>query len=114
LDILDHYLTDILISGLHGWFTGTQLNKTWFPQRYHPLIKEQTEIGWCHLFKGPILLQWSAKQDVWQQKTKALTHTGARWSRYMLTILWMDFFSLWKAHNEAIHGHSLSSQQQAH
>jgi hypothetical protein len=26
----------------------------------------------------------------------------------------MDFFSLWKAHNEAIHGHSLSSQQQAH
>jgi hypothetical protein len=31
----------------------------------------------------------------------------------MLTIIWSSFLTLWTSRNEAIHGHELSSQQQA-
>jgi hypothetical protein len=62
-----------------------------------------------------LLLQWRRKQDYYvrRQKIHMLTHTGAGWSARTLTIIWSSFLTLWTSRNEAIHGHNLSSQQQA-
>jgi hypothetical protein len=75
---------------------------------------KQTAIGWRHLFLGHLSTEWGTKQDyyVCRQKINTLTHTGAGWSLQTLTILWSKFLTLWKARNEAIHGHNLVSQQQ--
>jgi hypothetical protein len=59
-DASDHYLLDILISGLDCWFKGSFLDPARFPHRYRRLIMEQTSIGWRQLFNGHISLQWRA------------------------------------------------------
>ncbi len=114
-DSSDHYLIDILINGLDRWFHGTTLSPDWYPRRYHLLIAEQSAIGWRQLFNGHLSLQWRHKQDYYvrRQKIHTLTHTGAGWSARTLTIIWSSFLTLWTSRNEAIHGHDLSSQQQA-
>jgi hypothetical protein len=67
------------------------------------------------MFNGHITKQWRLRQDQYirQRNLHTITRTGANWSLRTLTILWTDFFCLWKARNESIHGHDLSSQHQA-
>jgi hypothetical protein len=110
----EHYLLDILIAGLHCWFTGTTITVAPYPKQYHILIAKQTAIGWCHMFNGHRSQQWRIKQDyyVGRQKICTRTHTGSGWSLRTLTIIWKDFFLLWTAQNKAIHGHDLRSQNQ--
>jgi hypothetical protein len=114
-DSCDHYLLDILISGLDSWFNGLVLTPDRYPRRYHRLIAEQTNIGWRHMFNGHLSLEWRTKQDYYirRRKIKTLTNTGAGWVIRSWTILWTEFFTLWKARNEAIHGHNQSTQHQA-
>jgi hypothetical protein len=114
-DESDHYLSDILVNGLHAWFQGTTLQPDRYPKRYHKLIAEQHAIGWRHLFNGHLTTEWRIKQDyhIRRRKIRTRTHTGAGWSLRTLTILWQEFFVLWKSRNEAIHGHDTRSQQQA-
>jgi hypothetical protein len=104
-DSSDHYLLDILIKGLDCWFKGSWLQSNWFPRWYHKLIAEQSAIGWRHLFYGHLSIQWHTKQDyyIWRKKNDTLTHTGAGWSRRMLTIIWHKFWLLWKTRNETMH-----------
>jgi hypothetical protein len=87
-----------------------------YPRQYHQLITEQDAIGWCHLFNGHITKHWQLYQDkfIQQQRIHTIVYIGTNWSLRTLTILWTNFFCLWKARNELIHGHDLSSQQQAH
>jgi hypothetical protein len=114
-DSSDHYLLDILITGLDCWFKGVRIDPARFPRRYHKLIQEQTLIGWRHLFNGHLTNEWRQKQDyfVRRRKIRTLTHTGSGWSLRTLTILWTEFLHLWKMRNESIHGHDSSTQQQA-
>lgn len=107
------WMTQTII--LHCWFTGTNLALNRFPKWNHRLISEQTAIGWRHLFNGHLSKEWHVKEDycVCHQKSNTLTHTGACWLLCTLTVLWMDFFLLWTACNEAIHGHDQHSQHQS-
>jgi hypothetical protein len=109
------YLLDILIDGVHSWMTNTPMDINRFPRRYHQLIKEQTTIGWRHVFNGHLTSQWRIRQDRYlrQGKIQTLRHTGSNWSLRTLTTLWNAFFGLWTERNEAIHGHDLSTQNQA-
>jgi hypothetical protein len=114
-DSSDHYLTDILVTYLDSWFRGTKINNSRFPRRYHRLIAEQSAIGWRHLFNGHFSTQWRLKQDYFirRRKISTLINTGAGWTLRTLTILWSQFFLLWKSRNEAVHGHDITSQNQA-
>ena len=114
-DQSDQDLTDILVAGLHSWFTDTPFSPHRFPKRYHSMIAEQTAIGWQHVFNGHLSSQWRAKQDYYVRRRKihTLTHTGTGWARRTLTVIWTNFFLVWKARNEAIHGHDAASQHQA-
>jgi hypothetical protein len=114
-DSTDHYLVDILVNGLHAWFRGSVLCPLRYPKRYHQLISEQSAIGWRHLFNGHLTSQWRLRQDYFirRRKISTNTHTGAVWSLRTLSILWTDFFVLWKQRNASIHGHDLTSQNQA-
>jgi hypothetical protein len=109
------YLVDILIDGLQAWLTQSPFDTARYPECYQQLIQEQTAIGWRHMFNGHMTNQWRIRQDnyIRQQKIRTLRHTGASWTLPTLTMLWTDFFVLWKARNEAIHGHDSSSQNQA-
>jgi hypothetical protein len=111
----DPRLLDILIDGLHTWFSHSTVDSSRYPRSYHKLIREQTEIGWRHLFNGHLTTQWRVKQDryIRRMKIKTRTNTGAGWALRTMTTLWRDFFVLWKARNESIHGHDKTSQQEA-
>jgi hypothetical protein len=61
------------------------------------------------------MTQWRIKQDYHLRchKNQSQTHTGAGWLLCTLTILWKELCVLWKTQNEAVHGHNITSQQQA-
>jgi hypothetical protein len=109
------YLVDIMIDGLHSWMNDTPMVMDRYPRRYHRLITEQTTIGWRHVFNGRLTTQWRLRQDRYLRmgRITTVTHTGANWSLRTITTVWNAFFCLWKDRNEAIHGHDLSTQNQA-
>jgi hypothetical protein len=111
----DPRLLDILIDGLHQWFSHSTIDSSRYPRSYHKLIREQNEIGWRHLFNGHLTTQWRIQQDryVRRMKIHTRTHTGAGWSLRTMSTIWRDFFVLWRARNESIHGHDRTSQQEA-
>jgi hypothetical protein len=86
-----------------------------YPRSYHKLLHEQNAIGWRHLFNGHLTTHWRIKQDryVRRMKIHTRTNTSAGWSLRTMTTLWRDFFVLWNARKEAIHGHDTTSQQLA-
>jgi hypothetical protein len=108
-------LLDILIDGFHSWFKNQPIDCNRYLTQYRQVVKEQTEIGWQHMFNGHFTSQWRILQDwyIQQLKIHTITHTGARWSLRTITTLWNDFFVLWQSRNETIHGHDLASQQLA-
>ena len=109
------YLLDILVDGLHSWFTSKQVDTTRYPRRYHQLIHEQTEIGWRHLFNGHATTQWRIRQDLFLRHSNihTQTNTGAAWILRTLTTIWTEFFHIWHQRNEEIHGHNTKTQNQA-
>jgi hypothetical protein len=86
----DPRLLDILIDGLHTWFSHSTVDSSRYPCSYHKLIREQNEIGWRHLFNGHLTTQWRVKQDryILKMKIKMRTNTGTGWALRTMTTLW--------------------------
>ena len=63
LDEGEPRLLDILIDGLDSWFREVPLEDNAYPPSYRPLIRQQNEIGWRHLFNGHVSTQWRILQD---------------------------------------------------
>jgi hypothetical protein len=109
------YLVDILVNGLDAWFSGIDLDKTKYPNAYHRLIEEQTNLGWRQLFQGRFTNEWTRLQDSHLLQIGSTTNckTGTLWATNIITTIWKELFLMWETRNQAVHGKDSESRQKA-
>jgi hypothetical protein len=71
----DQALTDILLIGVEAWLT--------IPDHYHQIVKEQSTIGWNHIFQGRLAKSWAQFQ---QQHCSSIKPVKGPFN-YFLTVL---------------------------
>ena len=68
------------------------------PEKYltslHPVIHFQCEIGWHHMFAGPISLQWFTDLDLHSSSHSSLVLGG-----YIVEFFLTSYISLWEQQN---------------
>ena len=107
-------LIDVLIDGISIWFRGTTaLDPTRYPPELETLIRDQNAIGWNQIFRGRMALQWSTLQQEHLSncgnKDKKLS--GNLWTTSIICLVWKDFFELWEARNQSVHGTDPASRR---
>jgi hypothetical protein len=108
-------LIDVLIKGIDTWLNSTFLDPANFPAILYPLITAQSAIGWRQLFQGCFSSKWSRLQDQYLQEQGLLyaDTTGTLWVTRMITVIWRQFFTMWEARKQKVHGHDQKTQKQA-
>jgi hypothetical protein len=81
----------------------------------HPLVHQQNQIGWDHLFRGRMSVLWSDLQHshVLLNPLRHVTDTGTKWATNVLCFLWERFFALWKSRNAVVFGSTLPESRQS-
>eukprot|EP00534_Pseudo-nitzschia_fraudulenta_P011028 CAMPEP_0201215086 /NCGR_PEP_ID=MMETSP0851-20130426/188763_1 /ASSEMBLY_ACC=CAM_ASM_000631 /TAXON_ID=183588 /ORGANISM="Pseudo-nitzschia fraudulenta, Strain WWA7" /LENGTH=282 /DNA_ID=CAMNT_0047504501 /DNA_START=938 /DNA_END=1784 /DNA_ORIENTATION=- len=55
-------IIDTFCSAISDWFDNGAVDPNKYPTQYHQAIKQQTKIGWSHVFQGHLAAAWSAIQ----------------------------------------------------
>jgi hypothetical protein len=85
-----------------------------FPANYQTLIREQTMIGWKHLFQGRITTSWQRMQQYHYSGLRPVQgRDGASWSRSILAFIFSEWLLLWDSRNKSVHGNDSVSRSQA-
>ena len=74
----------------------------------HPLINTQTRIGWRQLFNGRFSKQWEDIQNTHLYRVRdqlpTKNNSGQRWQVAIITVIWEQWYDLWKLRNADVHG----------
>lgn len=74
----------------------------------HPLINTQTRLGWRQMFNGRFCNQWEDIQNTHLYQVRhhlpTKNNSGQRWQVAIITIIWEQWYDLWKMRNADVHG----------
>ncbi|KAI2494428.1 hypothetical protein MHU86_20111 [Fragilaria crotonensis] len=113
----NHYtygpLRDLLLEAFRQWLDPdnpplVQLPLDRYPVALHPLLATQNSIGWRQLFNGRFSQQWADLQNnhLFRNRHHLPTKnpTGHKWQVAIITVIWEQWYALWKMRNEDVHG----------
>lgn len=84
------------------------------PEELHPLIQTQNRIGWRQLFNGRFSQLWGELQNIHLYRNRQHLPTkhssGQKWQVAIITVIWEQWYVLWKLRNEAVHGKDATSR----
>ncbi len=86
-----------------------QLSLDLYPVELYPLLATQNSIGWRQLFNGRFSQQWAAdlqNNHLFRNRHHLPTKnpTGHKWQVTIITVIWEQWYALWKMRNEDVHG----------
>jgi len=111
-------LQEVLLSGLTQWICtdcpstiqasteGSRLPPLW---AITAAFKAQTTLGWDSLHRGHIISQWKEAYKLNYRPEKQLTQkqmetASDKWSRLIITEIWIYSERLWRFRNQVVHG----------
>jgi hypothetical protein len=99
-------LLQIAVEGLRSWFRGVPLSLDTFPSEFHPLIREQNNIGWFGFLRGITSKLWTHHQHRHLHHNDLVTKSrnGAFWLVNLLSRIWDQVFVLWASYKAILHG----------
>ena len=110
---------EILVQGVLGWLAWTgetefQLPPDLYDDAYRRLILNQNAIGWKHIFLGRFAWDWADSQDDYYATHPGLNpkkrRSGERWQVAIISLLWEQWYELWRARNQDVHGADATKQ----
>ena len=112
-------LQQLLLGALRQWLNPSQQSIDHLPfapyhVELHPLIRAQKCIGWRQLFNGRFCQQWEDIQNnfLYQHRQHLPTKqsSGKKWQVAMITVIWEQWYVLWKLRNNDVHGKDVAVQ----
>jgi hypothetical protein len=99
-------------AGLRSWFRGAPLSTETSPSEFHPLIREQNNIGWFGFLHGFTSKLWThhQHQHLHHHDLVTTTRTGALWLVNLLSRIWDQIFILWDSYKAILHGATEATQ----
>jgi hypothetical protein len=102
------------MSGIESWLSQTPFDSSEFPSEYQAVIREQTAIGWVHLFQGRMTNSWQRMQQYHYSGLRPVKgRDGAFWTRSIISHIFSEWLLLWDARNKSVHGNDTTSRSQA-
>jgi hypothetical protein len=115
-------LSAVMLDGIRQWFrsppcdAGT-LSPDESPPALRPLIRKQNQIGWDQLFLGRFCTEWCRHQQQYfashHDAHDDLHRRSLLWQASIIKFCWQQWYMLWKARNQDVHGHDLRTQTEA-
>jgi hypothetical protein len=111
LDSLRHWLTehgthpdlrDIIIRGLNGWRTGSEVPLSLQVPWIQEVITKQGNSGWRNFFEGFLVNEWRTAQDRFYSRTRS-RQSPKRWLSALIRKLWQIAWDLWEHRNGYLH-----------
>jgi hypothetical protein len=110
----DQALTDILLIGIESWLNATAPDFSTIPTLYDHVIRDQTQIGWNHIFQGRFAISWSSMQQQHYSGLKPVKgRDGQFWTRTIISHIFTHWITLWEARNKSVHGNDTSTMAKA-
>ncbi len=115
-------LQQLLLEALRRWLDPDQpphdqVQISPYPVKLHPLIQAQNCIGWRQLFNGRFCQQWGDIQNdyLYQNRHHLPTKksSGQKWQIAIITVIWEQWYVLWKLRNEDVHGNDTAARATA-
>ena len=109
---------DMVKAFIGGWASWTKNEEVEIPAGASTAIrtamKQQEDIGWHQLLHGRAVLAW--RQTVTTNHTqndRALRDSNeTTWVTNMLDTIWTEWFKVWEARNEFVHGKTMTEKQE--
>ena len=118
----DPELQTMLRTSLEMWFSNYETEPLLQPHQFSPrlqrLIHQQNQIGWRQMFNGRFGSEWSKVQnDAYSRRPQnsddKIKRTGAKWQTQLIVHIWTQWESAWNERNTALHGHNLTTKNEA-
>ena len=110
---------DMVGAFIDGWSTWAKNEAVQIPSGASTVIQtamiQQTEIGWHQLLHGRAVQSWRTISKAAQRAERGrTTEDGDKttWVTNMLDTIWTEWFKLWEARNEFVHGKTLTEKQE--
>ncbi len=107
-------LQNLLLEAICQWlYSGTDTpednpHSAQYSEELGPLIRAQTRIGWRQLFNGRFCKQWGDVQNAHLYRSRhqvsTQTHSGQKWQVAIITLIWEQWYEVWKLRNDDVHG----------
>jgi hypothetical protein len=97
-------ITDILLTGVEAWLSDSAPDFSTIPDEYHQIVKDQSIIGWNHIFQGCLAKTWAQFQQQHYSGLKPVKgRDGTFWSRSIISHVFTQWIVLWEARNKSVH-----------
>ena len=110
----DPVLTDLLLHGLLHYLRNSTIPEHQLPPRFHPLLENQSRIGWDQFLLGRWSQKWTQLQYQYlrnnDQPIKHNNH-GTNWVSSIIHLIWEHCQKEWKVRNDARHGKDADEQR---
>lgn len=101
----------------HHWFNGEESPKielTQYTSEVHIILRQQSQIGWRHLFQGRFANAWSEVQRKYHERVfPHQQYAPEKWQVGLIRKIWDQWYVLWSLRNQDLHGHDTRSRQKA-
>ena len=79
------------------------------------MITQQNKIGWHQLFQGRFSKEWTRLQHEFLDEMGFVgkKRTGHLWTVAVTTKIWQEWYKIWEARNQVVHGHDQATKQTA-
>ena len=116
------HLSTLMLDGIRQWFRSQPCDASTlslddsFPT-VRTLVRQQNQIGWDQLLMGRFCTEWSRHQQQYfasqHDAHEDLKRRSLTWQSSIIKFCWQQWYTLWRARNQDIHGHDLRTQTEA-
>jgi len=103
----------LMLDGVESVLSNQPTSPISAPAHLQPLLDAQNAIGWEHLLRGRMAIQWSTHQQTHLEGPLDPKKNGVTWTTDMIHTVFTHFHLIWRLRNTDLHGEDWSSQQQA-
>ena len=79
---------------------------TGIPQGYQPIVTDQENIGWSHLWTARWSTRWADYQSEYDRNQEVQRSHRTKWIQEITSIIWEHMHTKWRTRARVVNGHA--------